>query len=282
MRTTFDGFTTSDELRHYGILGMKWGVRRTPEELGHKPKGNSRDSPNRMSRKEKKAAEAATKAETARKEEARIKMLTREKVLASTDPREIYEHRNELSTNELRELNDRVRYAQQLKEAINSQNLKAAQEIQNRHSKGKELTNKVLGKLGDAAINATGTLAQQGMNYLAKEALIKTVGKDKAKEIYDPSGYKAAKKAAYVQQNMDDIISNPQKYSYELLTLANTRMSTVTSLSSYNKKLMSEETLTDMVKNPERYSPSDLAAAARQAESINKIFNRKTTKTKDS
>lgn len=24
------------ELRHYGVKGMKWGVRRTPEQLGHK------------------------------------------------------------------------------------------------------------------------------------------------------------------------------------------------------------------------------------------------------
>lgn len=29
-------------LCHYGILGMKWGVRRTPEQLGHKAKGRKK------------------------------------------------------------------------------------------------------------------------------------------------------------------------------------------------------------------------------------------------
>jgi hypothetical protein len=31
-------------LAHHGIKGQKWGVRRTPEQLGHKPTGKKRDN----------------------------------------------------------------------------------------------------------------------------------------------------------------------------------------------------------------------------------------------
>lgn len=71
------------ELYHYGVLGMKWGVRRTPEQLGHKPVQSKRDNPDWQKKQEMKTAS---------------------------------KNRRLLSTQEIRDRIERIRLEKQLKE----------------------------------------------------------------------------------------------------------------------------------------------------------------------
>lgn len=51
----------SQELYHYGVLGMKWGVRRTPEQLGHRKSKSSKNVTSNWSDDAKAAAELRKK-----------------------------------------------------------------------------------------------------------------------------------------------------------------------------------------------------------------------------
>lgn len=104
-----------NSLEHYGVKGQKWGVRRTPEQLGHITEKKRRVSNwiqkarKKSAKRKKQAAKKkveAKKAKAEKEEESEDKI--REKILNSTDPKYIYKHRELLTTKELQDRLTRI------------------------------------------------------------------------------------------------------------------------------------------------------------------------------
>lgn len=136
-------------LEHYGIKGMKWGVRRTPEQLGHKTKkgpglvSKIRDSQKRRKKKAQQAKANKAKAAAKRQEESTEEI--RKKVLASTDPEYIYKHRALMTSQELQERIDRISKEERIKSLIKDPDAKRKATIK----KGEE-TLKSLASMADS------------------------------------------------------------------------------------------------------------------------------------
>ena len=64
----------NDELMHYGVPGMKWGVRRTPAQLGKKKTSSSKS----LFGKKKSKSKAKTKSESSKEETAPKKKSVKE------------------------------------------------------------------------------------------------------------------------------------------------------------------------------------------------------------
>ena len=64
----------NDELMHYGVPGMKWGVRRTPAQLGRKKTSSSKS----LFGKKKSKAKVKTKSESSKEETAPKKKSVKE------------------------------------------------------------------------------------------------------------------------------------------------------------------------------------------------------------
>lgn len=91
----------NNELYHFGIKGMKWGIRRTPIQLGHKTK-------NKNQRKNDKQA---------LNKKARIDKKKRE-VLKSRSAKELYKYANLFDTRELKEAYNRLQLERDIQNLV--------------------------------------------------------------------------------------------------------------------------------------------------------------------
>lgn len=144
-------------LEHHGIKGQRWGIRRSPEQLGHKKKESmikgaiSSVKKRAANAKKASAKKRAIKAKAQEKKQEESNEEIRKKLLSSTDPAFIYKYRQLLDSKELQDRIDRITKEQKIKDLIPNPNAKRKKQIKKGEETLRSMANMAesVGKLYD-------------------------------------------------------------------------------------------------------------------------------------
>lgn len=100
---------SDDVLEHFGIKGMKWGVRKDKPKSGKRRKGSSSKKP-------------VTKRQKRKAREEEIKSKSKEDIIKSKDLEAMSKRKSEFSNNEINEALNRLGTEQRLDQAVKQQN----------------------------------------------------------------------------------------------------------------------------------------------------------------